>query len=647
MNCHTCQSDKIKFCYKKNGYDFYNCNNCSLLFVWPIPKNLDKNYQENYFENNNLKNLLGYIDYEKRQKPMKKIFNKYLKIISTFSDGHKIFDIGAASGHFLKLAKNQNWKTLGIDISKYAANKAKENGENVVVGDFLKINIDEKFDVITMWDVIEHVNDPISYIKKINKSLNRDGLLALTTVDRNSLWAKITGKFWHLIIPPEHLFYFSKKSLTQLLEKNNFEILIVKKIGRRSYLPQILKTLYRWQGLKIWDQLYQYASQHKLFNNLVIPFNLRDNLFLIARKKPDIAVFHNFLDNIGGAEIVSLTLAQELGADIYSTNFNQDKINKLGFQNIKIKSIGQVPINAPIRQQLSLWRFSKLNLKNKYKHYIISGDWAVSASKNNKPNLWYVHSPIREIWDLYDYTKKHNVPKIGWWLFDLWVIYNRYLNKKYVKNIDIITCNSINTKKRIKKYLNKEAEVINPPIDTKQFYYQKNGDFWLSVNRLITHKRVEMQLEAFRNMPDEKLIIVGSYEKSTHFKKYASYIKAHKPDNVEIISWVDQKQLAKLYANCKAFITTSKDEDFGMTVVEAMASGKPVIAPNEGGYKETIINNTTGILIDDINSEKLIEAMKLIKINPEKYRLNCEKRAQDFDTKIFIQKIKKNIKINN
>ncbi|MGA2418339.1 MAG: glycosyltransferase [Candidatus Staskawiczbacteria bacterium] len=356
-----------------------------------------------------------------------------------------------------------------------------------------------------------------------------------------------------------------------------------------------------------------------------------------------VAVFHNFLDNIGGAEIVVLTLARELNADIYTTNTDKEKIIKMGFEDVlpKVYSIGEVPKNPPFKQQLALWKFKKLNLKNKYDFYIIAGDWAISGAPNNKPNLWYVHSPIREIWDLYKYTRQNIVPWFLRWFFDVWVFYNRYLNKKYVNSVNIIACNSDNTKNRLKKFLEKDAVVINPPIETSKFKFEKSGNYWLSVNRLIAHKRIDLQLKTFTKIPNEKLIIVGSYEQSRHFKKYAEHCKKIKPGNVEIRSWVSQNELINLYSNCKGFITTSEDEDFGMNAVEAMASGKPVIAPNEGGYKETIIDGKTGILINGINEDKIIDAIKKIKKSPEKYKDECQKQAKKFDTKIFIKKIRK------
>jgi glycosyltransferase involved in cell wall biosynthesis len=349
------------------------------------------------------------------------------------------------------------------------------------------------------------------------------------------------------------------------------------------------------------------------------------------------------MDNIGGAEIVGLTLARELNADFYTTNIGEDKIRKMGFSDVRLKSIGKIPINAPFRQQAALWRFRKLNLKGKYDFFIIDGDWAVSAAVNNKPNLWYVHSPIREIWDLYRDIRQNIVPFPLRWIFDVWVYYNRYLNKKYIRHVNKIACNSENTQKRVKKYLQRDAVIINPPIEISRHYYKKAGNYWLSVNRLFYHKRIDIQTKAFSRLPDEKLIIVGSYEQAGHFQSYANYIKRIKPKNVEVISWVNSNKLVDLYANCKGLITTAKDEDFGMTAVEAMASGKPVIAPNEGGYKETVINGVTGKLINDINVDKLVNAVKEIEENPQKYKDTCIEQAKKFDIKVFIKKIKEEI----
>lgn len=366
-----------------------------------------------------------------------------------------------------------------------------------------------------------------------------------------------------------------------------------------------------------------------------------------------IAILHNYLDNIGGAEIVDLIMARELKADIYTTNIDKEKIEKMGFKTDNIFSIGKIPINAPFKQEFAYWKFRKLNLKNKYDFYIIAGDWAMSGALHNKPNFWYVYSPTREIWDLYEYTRNNIVSSkfnknLSKYIFDLWVKIRRFINKKDAKKIKKLICISETVKDRVKKYLDRDSLVVYPPTETKKYSYKESKGYWLSVNRMINHKRVDMQIKAFLKMPNEKLVIVGCHENSEHFLRYSNLCKKIKSKNIEIKSWICQDELINLYSNCKGFITTSLNEDYGMTAVEAMASGKPVIAPNEGGYKETVINNKTGILIDNINENKLAEAVKIlgekIKKNPLKFKNACQKQAQEFDIKIFIEKIKKEIK---
>ncbi|MBL7072014.1 MAG: glycosyltransferase [Candidatus Omnitrophica bacterium] len=356
-----------------------------------------------------------------------------------------------------------------------------------------------------------------------------------------------------------------------------------------------------------------------------------------------IAVFHNCMDNIGGAEIVCLILARELNADLYTTNIDEDKIKKMGFSGINIRSIGRIPANPPFRQQAALAKFQRLNLGSDYAFYIIGGDWAVSGAVNNKPNLWYVHAPMREIWDLYEYTRQTMVPPLFRIAFDFWIRHNRKLVRGFVKDVQGMACNSRNTQRRIKNYLSRDTAIVNPPVDTAGFRCGGIGDYWLSVSRLIYHKRVDIQMEAFTRLPEERLIIVGSYEKAGHFKKCADHLKRIKPSNVEIRSWISREELIGLYAGCKGFITTSRDEDFGMTPVEAMASGKPVIAPDEGGCKETVVNNVTGLLIDNINADKLAAAILKISEEPLKYKNACLERAKKFSTEVFIGKIKKMI----
>jgi len=350
-----------------------------------------------------------------------------------------------------------------------------------------------------------------------------------------------------------------------------------------------------------------------------------------------IAIIHDFFGSIGGGEKLVLELAKGLKADIYTSDINRKNLRRLNYKDVKIKSLGGCIQFPGLKQVHASYIFHNAKLKN-YDFYILSGNWSVFAAKKHQPNLYYMHTPVRMFYDSYE-----NFKKIASWKlipFLLWVKFHKYFLEKQFRYVNKIVTNSINVKKRIKMYHWKEAKVIYPPI--KKYKFKKFGDFWLSVNRIYPHKRIGLQIETFRNLPEEKLIIVGGYMSGDHAKQYAKKIFKNLPKNIKYIGEVSERKLEDLYGTCKAFITTSENEDFGMNVLEAMSAGKAVVAVNEGGYKESVSDKKTGILVN-ANVKQLVNSVKKISKDPGKFRNNCIKQADKFNTSIFIKKIKDEI----
>jgi glycosyltransferase involved in cell wall biosynthesis len=351
-----------------------------------------------------------------------------------------------------------------------------------------------------------------------------------------------------------------------------------------------------------------------------------------------VAIFHDYIGVIGGGEKLVLTLARGLGADVITTDVDIDSIKKMGFEDINIISLGKTVKLSPFKQISASLKFAMCNFSDKYDNFIFSGNWAPFAAKRHKPNIYYCHTPVRAFYDLYDiFLKKQSF--LNSLIFRIWVELHKRLYEHSLTSVTRIVANSVNTQNRIKKYLNRTSKVINPPIDVSKFRFEGYGDFWLSVNRLYPEKRVDLQIEVFRRMKDEKLLIVGGYAKADHASPYAKNLSRNLPCNVELLGEIAEEELIRLYANCKGFITTATDEDFGMTPIEAMASGKAVVAINSGGYLETIINNSTGILVSqDIN--EIINAICIISKNPFIFKEKCIRHAKKFDVDIFLTQMK-------
>lgn len=356
-----------------------------------------------------------------------------------------------------------------------------------------------------------------------------------------------------------------------------------------------------------------------------------------------IVIFHDYFGAIGGGEKTVLTLARALNADVVTTDINSEAIEKMGFGDINIISLGETIKLPPLKQISASIRFAHCDFSDKYDFFILSGEWVVFAARKHHPNLWYCYTPVRAFYDLYA-TFLSRQSFIVRPLFRLWVTIHKPIYRHFTGYVDKIIAISENTRRRIENYLHRESIVIYPPIDVSKYTFKCYGDFWLSVNRLYPEKRLELQIEAFRQMPEEKLIIIGSYAKGDHASKYAERIKHGLPKNVELYGEVTEEELIDLYARCKGCITTAIDEDFGMTPIEAMAAGKPVIAVKEGGYLESVVDGVTGMQVE-ADVENILKAIGIISGKTEVYKDACCERAKRFDKSIFVKRMKEVIGI--
>lgn len=356
-----------------------------------------------------------------------------------------------------------------------------------------------------------------------------------------------------------------------------------------------------------------------------------------------IAIFHDYIGTIGGADKLILTLASELKADIITTDVDPNAVSMMGFEDVNIISLGKTIKIAPLKQISASLRFMLCDFSKNYDFFIFSNNWAHFAAKKHKPNLLYCQStPVRVFYDLYDvYLKQQSFFQSIF--FRIWVALHRKLYEHYMNQVCVIIANSISAQKRVKKYLNRDSTVIYPPIDIAKFKFEEYGDFWLSVNRLYPEKRLELQIEAFRKLPRERLLIVGGYAGGDNSSTYADELIKDLPDNVKLLGNVTDDELIDLYARCKAFIITSIDEPFGMAPVEAMASGKAVVGMREGGCLETVIDGSTGLLVKPDVSE-IVSAINIISREPSKYKEKCTEQARKFSVDIFLDKMKKEIK---
>lgn len=348
---------------------------------------------------------------------------------------------------------------------------------------------------------------------------------------------------------------------------------------------------------------------------------------------PKIALVHDHLVQDGGAEQVLKALCEMYEpAPVFTIVADKKSTNKY-FSARKINSSFLQKFPLGIRRY-QWWLF--LMPAAIESHNLMDYDLVISSASSfakgviTKPSakhVCYCHTPTRYLWnDSHNYLKELKVNFLIKKVLPLTLHKLRVWDRLAADRVDYFIANSKTVQERIKKYYNRDCQVIYPPVDVDKFHisYQPKK-YFLAGGRLVPYKRFDLVVKAFSHLGiPAKIFGIGPEVK---------YLKKIAKPNVEFLGRVSDEQKAELYANCLAYINP-QEEDFGITAIEAMASGRPVIAYNRGGATETIIAGQTGEFFEEQIWEDLAD--KILRFRELRYDpLSIRRHAQQFSAENF------------
>jgi glycosyltransferase involved in cell wall biosynthesis len=363
-----------------------------------------------------------------------------------------------------------------------------------------------------------------------------------------------------------------------------------------------------------------------------------------------VALVHDYLSEFGGAERVLLALSEIWPkAPIYTAFYKKGSPawERFKDKDIRVSWAHHIPffnskLHSPLRFLAPLiWQsfdFSDYDL------VIASSSWYITKGFRKGPKtveVCYCHTPPR--W-LYGYPTSIEWQK--YWPVRIYAAivghFMRMYDFKASQKVDYFVANSENVAERIRKFYRKDSFVIYPPVELTKTGPVKKKDYYLVISRIVGGKGLDLAVKAAIKL-GVKLKIAG--QPAGYFTEYKKLRKLAKK-NIEFLGYVSDKHLAKLYAEARAFLALAKDEDFGITPVEAMLAGTPVIAFRGGGYKETVIDGVTGIFFDDYSVEGLIRAIEKFKVQSSKFKtITIRRHAQKFSKERFKSEIKNFVKL--
>lgn len=245
--CNLCGSSERQPYCPENGLGLVECQQCGLVYVSPRPdaNELYALYGETYFHNND-SGVVGYANYIADEGNIRKTAVRRLKHVERFIRRGKLLDVGCATGFFIDEAKKRGWQVEGMDVSSFAVEYAHSHfGLDVRHGSLTELDFPHNaYDLVSLWDVIEHVPDPVAYVRRSAELLRPGGIIVLATPDVDSFPAKLMGKRWvGYKLSEEHIYYFSVKTLTKMLNDTGFDVVNVRHVGKYVTLRLFLDRL--------------------------------------------------------------------------------------------------------------------------------------------------------------------------------------------------------------------------------------------------------------------------------------------------------------------------------------------------------------------------------------------------------------------
>ena len=296
------------------------------------------------------------------------------------------------------------------------------------------------------------------------------------------------------------------------------------------------------------------------------------------------------------------------------------------------------PLWGKIKRQLHFLISPKINELENYDVVFFSGNIALAQGRLKKPKkILYCHTTPRPFTDQLPNFLESKLaifrPLIK--IFAKWVMwqYTRDCQK-----MDLIISNSENIQKRLKTYTGLDSIVIYPTVDTNRFQWLEIGDYFISYARLESIKRIELIIETFAKLPEKKLIICSAGPLKDWIEEE---IQNRNLSNIVFEGLVSDQRLAELVGKSMAGIYIPINEDAGITQIEIMAAGKPVIGVNEGALPSTVIHNKTGIIIKE-NPDVIDLKTAILQMTPQlsmKMKNDCIKHAKTYDQSIFFEKM--------